>query len=153
MEALQSPKWDAKLVAEHSFPWLVQRGEITFVSPSRDNDRNNNNNNSNNNNTANNPKHKHTENIKTAVGHILHRMVLDGAFAADLGRMLDLWKAWADNAGMRRADLVELQEHPVLFAYATLLVAVLRDAATALEGTVAMDLQECLRLWRTVRLG
>ncbi|KAK4147526.1 uncharacterized protein C8A04DRAFT_34223 [Dichotomopilus funicola] len=149
MEALQSPKWDAKLVAEHSFPWLVQRGEITFPSHSHDDDHRN----DNTTNTASTPKHKHTEDIKTAVGHMLHRMVLDGAFAADLGRMLDLWKAWADNAGMRKADLAALQEDPVLFAYATLLVAVLRDAATALEGTVAMDLQECLRLWRTVRLG
>lgn len=140
MEALQSPKWDAKLVAEHSFSWLVQRGEITFPSHSHDH-----------NNSK--DKNKHTEDIKTAVGHILHRMVLDGEFATGLGRMLDLWKAWADNAGMRKADLAALQEDTVMFAYATLVVAVLRDAATALEGTVAMDLQECLRLWRTVRLG
>ncbi|EAQ85124.1 hypothetical protein CHGG_09138 [Chaetomium globosum CBS 148.51] len=125
IEALQSPKWDAKLVAEHSLAWLVKNGEVD----------------------------ERVEGVKEAVGGVLHRMVLDGQFATKLCQMLDLWKAWAENAGMRRSDLEALQGDQITFAYATLLVAIIKDTSTALEGTVAMDLQECLRMWRTVRLG
>jgi hypothetical protein len=28
-----------------------------------------------------------------------------------------------------------------------------KDATTANEGTLSIDLQECLRMWRIVRLG
>jgi hypothetical protein len=125
MDALQSPKWDAKLVAEHSFAWLVRKGEVD----------------------------ERVEGVKEAVGSLLHRMILDGEFAAKLCAMLDRLKAWAENAGMRKSDLTVLQEDQVTFAYATLLVAIIKDTSTALEGTVSMDLQESLRMWRTVRLG
>jgi hypothetical protein len=124
MEALQSPKWDTKLVAERNLTWMREKGEV------------------------------HDElSLKELVGTVLHRMVLDGEFSSRLCRMLDLWKAWAENGGMRRSDLTALQEDQVTFAYATLLVAIIKDTSTALEGTVSMDLQECLRMWRTVRLG
>lgn len=91
--------------------------------------------------------------LKEVVGTLLHRMVLDGQFASRLCRMLDLWKAWAENGGMRKSDLAALQEDQAAFAYATLLVAMIKDTAAAVEGTLSMDLQECLRMWRTVRLG
>ncbi|KAL2148116.1 hypothetical protein VTH82DRAFT_2020 [Thermothelomyces myriococcoides] len=127
MEALQSPRWDNKVVAEHNFAWLVSKGEVDGRAVQGG--------------------------VKEAVGNVLHRMVLDGEFTSRLCRMLDLWKAWAENGGMRKSDLTALQEDQVTFAYATLLVAIIKDTSTALEGTVSMDLQECLRLWRTVRLG
>ncbi len=131
MEALQSPKWDTKLVAEHNLRWLRERGEVPSVNPDTE----------------------EPATLKEAVGTVLHRMVLDGEFVGRLCRMLDLWRAWAENGGMRKTDLAALQEDQITFAYATLLVAIIKDTATALEGTVSMDLQECLRMWRTIRLG
>ncbi|KAK6080637.1 hypothetical protein SCUP234_05183 [Seiridium cupressi] len=71
-EALQSPKWDNKLVAENNLRWLK--------------------------------RHKHVEDsivLKDAVGMLLHKMILDGQFASSISKMLNLWKAWADNGGMR----------------------------------------------------
>ncbi|KXX76838.1 hypothetical protein MMYC01_206398 [Madurella mycetomatis] len=124
MEALQSPKWDTKLVAEHNLAWLKKAGTVPADLG-----------------------------LKEVMGTLLHRMVLDGQFASALCRMLDLWKAWAENGGMRKLDLTALQEDQTTFAYATLLVAMIKDTTAALEGTLSMDLQECLRLWRTVRLG
>ncbi|KAL2132099.1 hypothetical protein VTI74DRAFT_4222 [Chaetomium olivicolor] len=124
MEALQSPKWDAKLVAEHNLAWLKKTGQVSAELG-----------------------------VKEVVGTLLHRMVLDGQFTSMLCRMLDLWKAWAENAGMRKSDFTAIQEDQTTFAYATLLVAIIKDTSTALEGTLSMDLQECLRMWRTVRLG
>ncbi|KAM0340390.1 hypothetical protein ACHAPU_010527 [Fusarium lateritium] len=124
MEALQSPRWDTKLVAEHCLKWLQGRGHW-----------------------------EESTTVKDAVGYILHRMVLDGEFAANICRMLDKWKAWADVGGMKQSDYQAVQDDQADFAHATLLVAIIRDTSAALEGTVAMDLQECLRMWRKVRLG
>ncbi|KAM0540587.1 hypothetical protein ACHAPJ_013575 [Fusarium lateritium] len=124
MEALQSPKWDTKLVSEHSLPWLQARGHWDK-----------------------------TLSVKDVVGFMLHRMVLDGEFAANICRMLDKWKAWADVGGMKQSDYQAVQDDQDDFANAALLVAMIRDTSTALEGTVSMDLQECLRMWRKVRLG
>lgn len=124
LEALQSPKWDNRLVAEHNIKWLKARGHMDLDVT-----------------------------LKDAVGMFLHRMVLDGEFASSLCRVLGLWKAWADNGGLRVSDLSALRESQEMFARASLLVAMIKDTTTALDGTVAMDLQECMRMWKTVRLG
>ncbi|KAK4166494.1 hypothetical protein QBC43DRAFT_18920 [Cladorrhinum sp. PSN259] len=124
LEALQSPRWDAKRVGESCLAWLKAKNEI-------DEDMG----------------------VKEVVGTLLHRMVLDGQFTTTICEMLDLWKAWAENGGMRKSDLTSLQEDKVSFAYASLLVAMIKDTTKAQEGTLSLDLQECLRLWRTVRLG
>ncbi|KAI1380520.1 hypothetical protein F4677DRAFT_261930 [Hypoxylon crocopeplum] len=131
-EALQSPKWDAKLVAEHNLRWLRQKKERpAAVGVNVD----------------------ASLALREVVGMLLHRMVLDGQFASSICRMLDLWKAWAENGGMRRSDLEALREQYEMFALASLLVALVRDTATAHEGTLSLDLQECLRMWKIVRLG
>jgi hypothetical protein len=124
MEAMQSPKWDTKLVAEHNLRWLKNNGH--------------------------NPA---SVTLMEAVGAILHRMVRDGQFAGSICRMLDLWKVWADNGGMRKADFAAVQEGQVTFAQASLLIAIIKDSSMALEGALSVDLQECLRMWRMVRLG
>ena len=124
MEALQSPKWDTKLVAEHELAWLKRNGHLGAALG-----------------------------LKEAVGTILHRMVLDGQFASSVVRMLDLWKAWADIGGMKKTDFHALESDQVVFAQATLLVAMIKDTSLAHEGTLSMDLQECMRMWRKVRLG
>ncbi|KAM0817099.1 hypothetical protein AB5N19_02902 [Seiridium cardinale] len=123
-EALQSPKWDNKLVAENYLRWLQ--------------------------------RHKHVEDsidLKDAVGMLLHKMILDGQFASSISKMLNLWKAWADNGGMRRSDFIALRDDQETFARASLLVAMIKGTTNAHEGTLPMDLQECMRIWRTVRLG
>jgi hypothetical protein len=40
-----------------------------------------------------------------------------------------------------------------MFAYAALVLAVIEGSVTAAHGSLAIDLQECLRVWKTVRLG
>ncbi|KAL6862007.1 hypothetical protein J3F83DRAFT_746418 [Trichoderma novae-zelandiae] len=124
MEALQSPKWDTKLVANCCLAWLKSR-----------------------------KLWDETLTIKEIVGFMLHRMVRDGEFTSTLCKMLDAWKAWADMGGMRKTDFQVIQENQSVFAEATLLIALIEDTSDALEGTLAMDLQECLRIWRKVRLG
>lgn len=94
--------------------------------------------------------------LRSVAAGLLHRMLLDGAFASALCAVLDAWKAWADNGGMRKSDLEALRESTKaleMFALASVLVAVIRDVGGAAEGSVGVDLQECLRMWRQVRLG
>jgi len=125
LEAMQSPRWDTKVVAGHSFAWLKRTGEEVPESTK----------------------------LREYAGTILHRMVLDGRFAATVCGMLDLWKAWADNGGLRKSDVAALQEDLVAFAQASVLLAMIYDTSNASEGTLSMDLQECMKLWRIVRLG
>ncbi|ORY61372.1 uncharacterized protein BCR38DRAFT_459270 [Pseudomassariella vexata] len=124
VEALQSPKWDTKLVAEHNLCWLKAQGHIDESIA-----------------------------LKDTVGMLLHRIILDGRLASSVCKMLNLWKAWADNGGMRKSDFHYLQESPLVFAEASLLIATIKDTTTAQEGTLSMDLQECMKMWKTVRLG
>lgn len=125
IEAMQSPRWDVGRVADYHLVWLKSKGDIASGVMS----------------------------IKDVVGGLLHRMVLEGEFATRICTMLDLWKAWADNGGMRRSDFETVREDQVSFAYATFLVALIRDTSAALDGTLSVDLQECLSMWRQVRLG
>jgi hypothetical protein len=125
MEAFQSPRWDTKRVAEYCLVWLKGRGHVGSKVPG----------------------------IKEVVGTLLHRMVLDGQFCSNLSGMLDLWKAWADNGGMRKTDFDAIRDDLVTFAEATLLIALIKDTAMAAAGTLSLDLQECMNMWRQVRLG
>jgi hypothetical protein len=84
---------------------------------------------------------------------VLHRMILDGQFADAICGILDLWRVWSDNAGMRKADLNTLREQQVVFAQASLLVAVIKESTIAMQGSLSVDLQECLGMWKKVRLG
>ena len=124
VEAIQSPKWDSKLVSEHMLTWLKKHGHM-----------------------------RDEYDLKRAVEVLLWKMVNDPVFAIGLGSILDEWKAFVENGGMRRADYMALKEQQVMFAYASLLVAVIEDSLTAAHGTLAMDLQECIRIWKKVRLG
>ena len=124
MEALQSPKWNASRVAEHNLRWLKSQGHINdFLS------------------------------VSEAVGVVLHRMVLEGQFANQICEILDLWRIWSDNAGMRKADFNALKDEQAIFAQASLLVAVIKESTAAMAGSLSVDLQECLGMWKKVRLG
>ncbi|KAK1634473.1 hypothetical protein BDP81DRAFT_473352 [Colletotrichum phormii] len=140
-EAIQSPKWDAALVATHTLPWLQHQGYLQTATSSTAT-------------TAGDITLAPT--LRSVAAGLLHRMLLDGAFASSLSAVLDAWIAWADNGGMRKSDLEALREGPKaleMFALASILVAVIRDVGGAAEGSVGVDLQECLRMWRQVRLG
>lgn len=142
MGAFQSPKWSADLVAEHVLVWLKENNGSAFKSFSV----------------------YQSQSLNDVAGIILHKMVLDVQFASAVFAKLRLWKVWADNGGMRRSDMETLQgDNPedgrvqlFAFAYAAVLVALIKGASsrgTMGEGKLSMDLQECLKLWRVVRLG
>ena len=124
VEAIQSPKWDNKLVAEHNLAWLKKEGHV-----------------------------EQSHDLKRAVETLLWRMVNDPRLAGDLATVLDTWKAFVDNGGIRRVDLQVLKENQIAFTSASLLVAIIEDSVSAVHGSLAVDLQECIRVWKKVRLG
>ncbi|ERT01915.1 hypothetical protein HMPREF1624_00210 [Sporothrix schenckii ATCC 58251] len=134
MEALHSAKWDTRLVAEHALRWLLREKKQRAGE------------------TADPQQPAHAD-MKEMAGHVLHRMVRDGEFAGKMCRMLDQWKSWADLGGMKKADLQALRADMETFVYAALLVSLIKDSTSALDGTLSVDLQECMRMWRKVRLG
>ncbi|KAG4443812.1 hypothetical protein IFR05_000712 [Cadophora sp. M221] len=124
IEAIQSPKWDNKLVAEHNLRWLKKEGHVDA-----------------------------SHDLKRCVEILLWRMVNEQVFARDLTQTLDSWQAFVDNGGLRKAEYLALKESQVMFANASLLLAVIKVSVTAAHGSLGMDLQECMRIWKTVRLG
>ena len=80
-------------------------------------------------------------------------MVNDGKLAHDLATVLDSWKGFVDNGGIRRVDYQVLKENQVAFANGSLLVASIENSVSAAHGSLAMDVQECVRVWKKVRLG
>ena len=123
-EALQSPKWHATKVSSYALRWLKAHHHAD---------------------------ESHT--VKEVVGTLLHRMVLQPRYAAEVGAMLDRWEVWCDDGGMRKSDFEAVGEGLAVFAEASLLVSVIREAGLEPQAAVALDLQECLRLWQKVRLG
>lgn len=124
MEAFTSPKWGNKLAAQNFLAWLKKEGHMDG-----------------------------SFNLERAVEVLLWRMVNEPEFAVDLTKMLDGWKAFVDNGGLRKGDYSTLKEDKIMFGYATLLVAMIEGSVTAAYGSLAMDLQECVRIWKRVRLG
>ena len=124
LEAIQSPRWDAKRIAANSLGWLSSHGHCDK-----------------------------SFGVKETVGFLLHRMIVDAEFASSISWMLDMWKTWADVGGMKRAEYSTVRDNQVLFAQAILLVSLIMEAATTTSGTLSADLQECLHLWKSIRLG
>ncbi|KAH7419090.1 hypothetical protein BKA64DRAFT_4707 [Cadophora sp. MPI-SDFR-AT-0126] len=124
IEAIQSPKWDNKLIAEHNLLWLKKEGHVD-----------------------------ETHDLKRSVEILLWRMVNEPILAQELAQSLDFWQAFVNNGGLRKAEYLATKENQVMFAYASLFLAVIKASVTAAHGSVGMDLQECMRIWKTVRLG
>jgi len=123
VEAIQSPKWDNKLVAQHNLAWLKE-GHA-----------------------------KESHDLRRAVEVLLWRMVNDQKLTHDLATVLDSWKRFIDNGDIQRVDYQVLKENQVAFANGSLLVASIENSVSAAHGSLAMDVQECVRVWKKVRLG
>ncbi|KAL5432268.1 hypothetical protein PMIN07_008001 [Paraphaeosphaeria minitans] len=91
--------------------------------------------------------------LTTVVEHILYGMLQDRAFAQRLSVMLDLWKNRAQSGGMTKSHYLAVKEDQVTFSLASCVLAIIRDLVSEPSSSVVGDLQECLRMWKKVRLG
>jgi hypothetical protein len=125
VEALGSPKWAAALVLNHLFTYLKSQNLVSAELE-----------------------------VVQAVEGVLGRMVMERAFATDITEMLERWKAWTDNGGMRKVDYEYVHQRKETFAWAGLVLGVIAQAGNENnEDSVAEDLRVCLGVWKKVRLG
>lgn len=91
--------------------------------------------------------------VQQTAESILFEMVEEETKALAICKVLDQWQRWNDRGGMNQEDLALATENPVHFSYAACLIGLFREASIREESSVAMDLQECVRVWKKVRLG
>jgi hypothetical protein len=87
------------------------------------------------------------------VERLLWEMIRSLDVTAAVARMLDAWKNWADNGGMTKAQFEYVKGEQLAFAYAACVLCLIRETEGSMSGSVVSDLQDCLRMWRRVRLG
>jgi hypothetical protein len=124
VEALNSPRLGAAKVAAAMVAWLVERGHVSEGATTVE-----------------------------VVERVLWEMVNDREVAAEIGRVMDAWRHWGEEGGMTKGQYETVKESLVTFGYASCILALIHEVGGDLSGTVVSDLQDCLRLWRRVRLG
>lgn len=70
-------------------------------------------------------------------------------------RILEEWTGWTQAGGMKKDHFDLLERHKEEFCYAVCVVASVHEAALVStgHGKASVDMLECLRMWRKVRLG
>ncbi len=124
VEAIQSQKLPINIVAEANRKWLCQHfGLDASVT------------------------------VLQFVEQILYGMVTDESFSQRMAVMLDLWKAWSSSGGMTKTHYLAVREDQVTFSLASFVFFVIRSTVSEPTGSIVGDMQECLRVWKRVRLG
>ena len=124
--ALASPRVSVQVVGEVARKWLVKEEEVD-------------------------------EEIGTTVRGIseavLYDMTESQTLTIALANMLEHWRNWTENGGMTKANFEEVKTELNVFCFAACMLALIRDTSAHPAGSVVSDLQDCLRMWRKVRLG
>ncbi|GBF67103.1 hypothetical protein TMEN_9826 [Trichophyton mentagrophytes] len=123
VEALTSPKLSNKDIADACLRWLIRNNCV--------------------------PK---AYQIKDLVKAVLYLMVLDSIHAKSIAQVCDRWTIWHQSPGMNRSEIEFLRENTANFCYASSIIYTIQIAARS-EAQVSTDMQECLKVWKKVRLG
>ncbi|KAM5444550.1 hypothetical protein MferCBS31731_000003 [Microsporum ferrugineum] len=123
VEALTSPKLNNKDITDACLRWLVKNNYV--------------------------PK---TYRITDLAKAVLYLMVLDLNQAKAIAQVCDRWTIWHQSPGMNRSEIEFLRENKASFCYASSIIYIIQIAARS-EAQVSTDMQECLKLWKKVRLG
>ena len=91
--------------------------------------------------------------MQQAVESVLYQMVVDPSMAERVARSLDQWMDWTERGGMNKEHIELLKENTAVFCYASSIVLLIQQAFSKDDASVAADMQECMRLYRKVRLG
>ena len=125
-DAVGSPKLSNKEVAEACLAWMIDQREI-------DKD--------------------HT--VETLAETVLYLLIVDqraDGEAARIVEVLDEWQVWAQHGGIKKSHVMFLGERKAEFCCAAALVHIMEEATNASSHSAEV-MKECLRSWRTVRLG
>lgn len=123
-EAMQSRRLPITIVAEANRKWLLRKFELS-----------------------------ETITVLVLVEQILFQMIQDQSFARRMSVMLDLWKNWSQSGGMTKSHFLAVKEDQIVFSMASFVLFMIKSTVSEPTGSVIGDLQECLRMWKKVRLG
>ncbi|KAF2015507.1 hypothetical protein BU24DRAFT_421812 [Aaosphaeria arxii CBS 175.79] len=124
VEAMQSRKLPISIIAEANRKWLLRTLHLSEEASSA-----------------------------LLLEPILYAMVRNDSLSRRISVMLDLWRNWSQSGGMTRSHFLAVKEDQVAFSLASLLLLAVRSTMTDPIGSIVGDLQECLRMWKKVRLG
>ena len=93
------------------------------------------------------------EGTQKAVEGLLVGMIKQEKVAMGVCGVLERWQEWSDRGGMNSEDLTMFRKDKIGFCYAACVMGLLRDVCIKEESSVAADMQECIRVWKKVRLG
>lgn len=130
-DAVASPRMSTKAVAEGCLAWLIEQGEVGREWT-----------------------------LCQVAEAVLYLMVVDQSLSEEgetrkIAKVLEEWQSWALVGGMKTQQVKLLEDYKLAFCFAAVLVAVVQEHVTATGGVgrAGVDMLECLRLWRKVRLG
>lgn len=90
---------------------------------------------------------------RTAVEGLLVGMIRGEDGAMGVCGLLERWRDWSDRGGLNAEDYSMLKKDKTGVCYAICVMGLLRDVCVKEESSVAVDMQECIRLWKKIRLG
>ena len=91
--------------------------------------------------------------VQSVVETFLVDLIRQEDHAMIVCNVLNRWREWSDRGGMTVDDLEYLKLHKVPFCNAACIMGLFREVCTKEESTVALDMRECVRHWKNVRLG
>lgn len=123
-EAFASGRLEARVVADAATKWLIQEKILREGAP-----------------------------MQEAIEGLLIRMVKQEEVAMSVFGLLERWKEWNDRGGMNTEDLAMFRTNKAGFCYTVCVMALFQEVCAKEESSLAADMQECIRCWKTVRLG
>lgn len=123
-EAFASGRLQAKVVADAGIRWLIRENLLNEGAGTQE-----------------------------AVEGLLMGMITQEQVALGVCSVLERWQEWSDRGGMNTEDLTMFRKNKVEFCYAACVMGLLRDVCIKEESSLAVDMQECIRSWKKVRLG
>lgn len=91
--------------------------------------------------------------VQSVVETLLVDLIRQEEHAMSVCTVLNRWREWSDRGGMSIDDLDYLKTNKVPFCKAACIMGLFREVGTKEESTVALDMRECIRHWKNVRLG
>ena len=124
-EAVGSVRLSAKVVAERAFSFLAREGKVDAG-----------------------------KGLQGAVERLLVGIVRREDWAVEGACIvLNRWKEWAAREGMSREDFAVVKGEITGFAFAACAVGLIGEVGNKDEGGLAVDMRECISVWKKVRLG
>ena len=123
-EALRSQRLGVAVVAEAMRSWLIEKKHVP-----------------------------EGETLAIVVERVLWEMIREPEMASAVVEVLEMWQGWAESGGMTKAHFELVKSQMLVFAYAACVLYIIAESAANGSGRVVSDMQECLRMWKNVRLG